>query len=93
MGTALSAGTLTRSPLRVYQTPLSWLRGKCKGVLPLANNFFPLLQATPQIVADNDDHAWHLAERIFIKPAISVGADDQAAEQEAISRISLAVAA
>ncbi len=92
-GTALSAGATSHLPLRVYRTPLSWLHGKCKGVLPLANKFFPLLQASPEIVADNDDHAWKLAERVFVNPAISVGADGDAAEDEAFSRISLAVAA
>jgi hypothetical protein len=76
------------NPLRMHRSPDDWLTSNCAGVLPLAKTFLPLLQAMPSIIANDFEHAWDLAERIFIQPAARFGLDCSSAEQMAFDRIS-----
>jgi hypothetical protein len=41
----------------------------------------------PKIIAEDDDHAWELAYRVFIDPAAAFGGDQDEAEELAYSRI------
>jgi hypothetical protein len=75
------------TPLRVHRTIADWLANDCVGILPLSKAFFPVLQSAPAIVAEDDDHAWDLAFRIFIDPTATFGADQGEAEELAFSRI------
>lgn len=74
-------------PLRVYRTFATWFANDCDGVLPLSKTFLPLLVHAPTIVAEDDDHAWELAYRVFIDPAAAFGGDQQEAEEAAYRRI------
>jgi hypothetical protein len=75
------------TPLRVRRTLANWLANDCDGVLPLAKAFFPLLRNAPSIIAEDDNHAWDLAYRVFIDPAAAFGADQGEAEELAFTRI------
>jgi hypothetical protein len=75
------------TPLRVYRTPAHWLANECRGILPLAKVFLPLLQNAPKIIAEDDEHAWDLAYRVFIDPAAEFGANQDNAEELAYERI------
>jgi hypothetical protein len=86
VGTGQYLGAIV-SPLRVHRTPAGWLANDCDGVLPLAKAFFPLLQNAPKLIAEDDDHAWDLAYRVFIDPAAKFGADQSEAEELAYERI------
>jgi hypothetical protein len=86
-GAGQCAGEIV-NPLRVCHTLDDWLTNNCAGVLPLAKNFLPLLQVMPSIIANDFEHAWDLAERIFIQPAARFGLDCSTAEQMAFDRIS-----
>jgi hypothetical protein len=76
--------------LHVHDTPYSWLKSDCDGVLPLAKAFFPLMQFASTIVAQDADHAEKIANEAFINPAERFGLDCGAAEQAALDRISFA---
>jgi hypothetical protein len=73
--------------LNVHKTPMSWLTSG-GGILPLAKSFFPLLQFAHNIVARDGDHAWEIANQVFVYPAERFGLDCEAAEQAALDRIS-----
>jgi hypothetical protein len=79
-------GAIT-SPLRVHRTVADWLANDCDGILPLSKTFLPLLRNAPKIIAEDDDHAWELAYRVFIDPAAAFGGDQDEAEKQAHSRI------
>jgi hypothetical protein len=85
-GAAQYLGIIT-SPLRVHRTVAHWLANDCNGVLPLSKAFLPLLAHAPTIIAEDDDHAWELAYRVFIDPAAAFGGDQDEAEELAYSRI------
>jgi len=68
------------SPLRVHRTVANWLSNDCHGILPLSKTFLPLLGNAPTLIAEDDDHAWELAYRVFIDPAATFGGDQHAAE-------------
>jgi hypothetical protein len=87
VGTGLYLGDPSASPLRVHRTLAGWLANDCEGVLPLSKSFFPLLQLAPKLIAEDDDHAWDLAHRIFINPAAKFGSDQSEAEETAYERI------
>ena len=90
VGAGLYVGDLAVSPLRVHRTPADWLANDCYGVLPLSKAFFPLLQSAPKLIAADDDHAWDLAQRVFIDPAAKFGCDEGEAEDMAYERIEVA---
>ena len=69
------------TPLRVHQAPANWLANDCDGILPLSKAFIPSLQSAPSIIAEDDDHAWDLAYRVFIDPAARFGSDQHEAEE------------
>lgn len=73
--------------LRVHKEPIAWLANG-DGILPLAKSFFPLLQFASNIVARDGDHAWELANQVFIYPAEHFGLDTETAEHAALDRIS-----
>jgi hypothetical protein len=83
-------GSLTAPRLRVHRTLAGWLANNCDGVLPLSKSFFPLLNNAPLLIAEDDDHAWELAYRVFIDPASAFGADQGEAEELAFTRIEVA---
>ena len=85
-GAGQSLGDIT-TPLRIHRSPANWLANDCDGVLPLSKGFFPLLQNAPSIIAEDDDHAWDIAYRVFIDPAARFSSDQDAAEQLAYNRI------
>jgi hypothetical protein len=68
------------SPFRVHRTVADWLANDCDGILPLSKTFLPLLGNAPKIIAEDDDHAWELAYRVFIDPAATFGGDQHTAE-------------
>ena len=74
-------------PLRIYRSPANWLANDCRGILPLSKAFFPMLQNSPKIIAEDDDHAWDLAYRVFIDPAAAFGGNQIDAEERAYRRI------
>lgn len=78
-------------PLRVHKTARGWIADGCKGVLPLAKAFLPTIQSAPAIVSDDYEHAWDLAHRAFVDPAIQFGGDADLAEREAFERIAFEV--
>ena len=80
-------GDLVASPLRVHRSLAGWLANDCDGILPLAKAFLPQLQNALLIIAEDDDHAWDMAQRIFIDPATKFGRDEGEAEQLAYNRI------
>jgi len=53
------------TPLRIHRSPANWLANDCEGILPLSKAFFPLLQNAPSIIAEDDEHAWDLAYRVY----------------------------
>ena len=75
------------SPLRIHRTVADWFAYDCDGILPLSKTFLPVLGNAPKIIAQDDDHAWELAYRVFIDPAGWVGGDQNAAEKLAYRRI------
>jgi hypothetical protein len=79
-------GAIT-SPLRVYRTVADWLANDCDGILPLSKTLLPLLRNAPKIIAEDDDHAWDLAHRVFIDPAAAFGGDQDQAQEQAFTRI------
>ena len=79
-------GVIT-SPLRVHRTVAGWLANDCDGILSLSRIFLPLLGNAPKIIAEDDDHAWELAYRVFIDPAAAFGANQHEAEELAYRRI------
>jgi hypothetical protein len=81
------------SPLRVYKTPINWLRANCEGILPLSKSFFPQLQHASCIIAEGYEHACELEELVFMAPAERLFLDCDAAEQSALKRIAFEVAA
>jgi hypothetical protein len=74
-------------PLRIHRSPANWLANDCRGLLPLSKAFFPILQNSPRVIAEDDDHAWELAYRVFIDPAAAMGGDQNEAEKLAYRRI------
>lgn len=68
-------GSLAAPRLRVHRTLAGWLASDCDGVLPLAKSFLPQLRNAPKLVAEDDEHAWDLAYRIFIDPAARFGCE------------------
>lgn len=83
-------GSLTAPRLRVYRTPAGWLANDCDGILPLAKAFLPQLRNAPCLVAEDDDHAWELAEQVFVEPAIKFGCDAGQAEDQSFEQIEVA---
>jgi hypothetical protein len=75
------------TPLPVYRTPANWLANDCLGILPLSKAYLPLLRTAPKLIAEDDDHAWELAYRVFIDPAAEFGASQGDAEELAYTRI------
>jgi len=69
------------TPLRVHRTPANWLANDCDGILPLSKGFLPLLKHAPSLLAEDDEHAWELAFRVFIDPAAAFGSNQGAAEK------------
>jgi hypothetical protein len=86
-GAGQRLGRINFLPLRVHRTLANWFANDCDGVLPLSKLFLPLLGHAPAIIAEDDDHAWELAYRIFIDPAAAFGGDQQEAEETAYRRI------
>jgi hypothetical protein len=80
-------GSLAAVRLRIHRTLAGWLANDCDGIVPLSKLFFPQLRNAPTIVAENDDHAWDLAYRVFIDPAAKFGCDEEEAEQQAYAQI------
>jgi hypothetical protein len=78
---------LITTPLRVYRTPANWLANECRGILPLSKVYLPLLRNAPNIIAEDDEHAWDLTYRVFIDPAAGFGANQGDAEELAYDRI------
>jgi hypothetical protein len=76
-----------KAPLRIHRSLAGWLANDCDGILPLTKSFFPHLQNAASIIAEDDDHAWDLAHRIFIDPAARFGSDQEVAEQLSYNRI------
>jgi hypothetical protein len=62
----------------------------CDGIVPLSKSFLPQLRNAPTLIAEDDDHAWDLAHRVFIAPAATFGADQGEAEELAFTRIEVA---
>jgi hypothetical protein len=89
-GTGQYLGSLTASRLRVHRTLAGWLANNCDGILPLSKSFFPQLRNAPILVAEDDDHAWELADRVFINPAIEFSCDAGEAEDQAYEQIEVA---
>ncbi len=85
-GAGQSLGDIA-TPLRVHRSPANWLANDCDGILPLSKLFFPLLRNASSIIAEDDDHAWDLAYRVFIDPAARFGANQGDAENLAYTRI------
>jgi hypothetical protein len=75
------------TPLRVHRTVADWLANNCDGILPLSKTFLPLLGSAPKIIAEDDDHAWELAYRVFIDPAAAFGGDQNEAQELAYNRV------
>ena len=75
------------NPVRVYETPITWLLDNCQGILPLSKSFFPLLQHAPSIIAEGYEHACQISELAFMAPAERLGLDCEAAEQAAFDKI------
>ena len=75
------------APLRVHRTPANWLANDCDGILPLSKAFMPLLRNAPNIIAEDDEHAWDLAYRVFIDPAAEFRGNQGDAEELAYARI------
>jgi hypothetical protein len=75
------------APLRVHQAPANWLANDCDGILPLSKAFMPSLQSAPNIIAEDDEHAWDLAYGVFVDPAARFGANQGDAEELAYARI------
>jgi hypothetical protein len=93
VGSAAVNRKSTRSPLRVYKTPITWLLANCEGILPLSKSFFPLLQHATSIIAEGYEHAWQISELAFMSPAERLGLDCESAEQAALDRVTFEVAA
>jgi hypothetical protein len=89
-GTGEYIGDLAVSPLRIHRSLAGWLANDCDGIVPLSKAFFPLLQNAPRIIAEDDDHAWDLAYRVFIDPATKFERDEGEAEELAYERIEVA---
>jgi hypothetical protein len=85
-GAGHCVGTITQ-PLRVHRTLANWFAEDCDGILPLSKTVLPLLANAPSILAEDDDHAWELAYRVFIDPAAAFGGDQNEAEELAYRRI------
>jgi hypothetical protein len=83
----------SRSALRVYKTPITWLLDDCDGILPLSKAFFPLLQHAPSIIAESYEHACEISEHAFMTPAERLFLDCDGAEQAALNKICYEVAA
>lgn len=90
IGTGQYIGMLAVPRLRIYRTLASWLANDCNGIVPLSKGFFPQLRNARTLVSEDDDHAWDLAERTFINPAIEFGRDAWEAEQRAYEQIEVA---
>lgn len=86
-GVGQHIGDLTASPLKVRRSLASWLAQDCEGVLPLTKSFFPNLRSARRIAAEDDDHAWDLAYRVFINPAAEFGSDELEAKELAYKKI------
>ena len=89
-GAGQYVGSLAAAPLRIHRTLAGWLANDCGGLLPLSKLFYPQLRNAPSIIADDDDHAWDLAFRVFIDPAAKFGCDEEEAEQQAYEQIEVA---
>jgi hypothetical protein len=76
--------------LRIHRTLAGWLANDCDGIVPLSKAFFPQLRNAPTLIAEDEDHAWDIAERAFINPAIEFGCDAWEAEQQAYEQIEVA---
>ena len=83
-------GTLAATPLRVHRSLAGWLANDCDGVLPLSKGFYPQLRNAPKLVAEDEDHAWELSERVFVDPAIRFGCDAGEAEDQSFEQIEVA---
>ncbi|QIG92441.1 hypothetical protein [Bradyrhizobium sp. 6(2017)] len=81
------AGSLVGPRLRIHRTFAGWLANNCDGIVPLSNLFLPQLRNAPTLVVEDDDHAWDIAERTFINPAIKFGCDPDQAEDQAYKQI------
>lgn len=90
VGTSQYLGSLGSPRLRVHRSPAGWLANDCDGVLPLSKSFFPQLRNAPSLVAEDDEHAWELSERVFIEPAVKFGCDAAEAEEQAFEQIEVA---
>jgi hypothetical protein len=86
MGAGPYLGDIT-TPLRIHRTPANWLANDCDGILPLSRTFLPSLRNAPKLIAEDDNHAWELAFRVFIDPAAAFGSDQGEAENLAYERI------
>lgn len=86
-GTGQYLGDLTGPRLRVHRSLAGWLANDCDGIVPLSKSFLPQLRNAPMLIAEDDEHAWELAERAFINPAIAFGCDPWEAEQAAYGQI------
>jgi hypothetical protein len=93
IGSTCAGRSENYSPLRLYKTPITWLLSNRERVLPLAKSFFPLLQHALRIVAENEGHAWEIAELAFLSPAECLGLDCAGAERAALSQITFEVEA
>lgn len=91
IGSIYVGRTENYSPLRLYKTPITWLLSNCEGILPLAKSFFPRLQHALRIIAENEEHAWEIAELSFLSPAECLGLDCAGAERAALNQIAFEV--
>lgn len=90
IGTGQFVGTLAATPLRIHRSLAGWLANDCDGILPLSKGFYPQLRNAPKLVAEDDDHAFELSERVFIDPAIKFGCDAGEAEDQSFEQIEVA---
>ena len=88
-GHAPYVGTLAPR-LRVHRTVAGWLANDCDGIVLLQKSFFPQLRNAPKLIAEDDDHAWELTERVFVNPAAEFGCDPWEAEEAAYEQIEVA---
>jgi hypothetical protein len=89
-GAGQYVGSLAASPLRVYRTLADWFANNCNGILPLSKLFYPQLRNAPLLVAEDDDHAFELSERVFIEPTLAFGCDASQAEDQSYKQIEVA---
>lgn len=88
-GRSLYLGRLSPR-LRVHRTLAGWLANDSDGIVPLSKLFLPQLRNATKLLAEDDEHAWELAEQVFISPAVEFGRDSMEAEQAAYEHIEVA---